>query len=60
MKLLAENKKPPHPKTDSDDPIHREPASPGPQLVPGEGLEPSHTCVRQILSLLRLPFRHPG
>ena len=29
-------------------------------LVPGEGLEPSHTRVRQILSLLRLPFRHPG
>ena len=29
-------------------------------LVPEEGLEPSHTRVRQILSLLRLPFRHSG
>ncbi len=28
--------------------------------MPGEGLEPSHPCGRQILSLLRLPFRHPG
>ena len=30
------------------------------QLVPEEGLEPSRTCVRQILSLLRLPLRHSG
>src|SRR5271165_5837249 len=22
------------------------------------GLEPTHTCVREILSLVRLPFRH--
>ena len=29
-------------------------------MVPEEGLEPSHTHVRQILSLLRLPFRHSG
>ena len=28
--------------------------------MPEEGLEPSHTRVRQILSLLRLPFRHSG
>ena len=28
------------------------------RLVPEEGLEPSRTCVRQILSLLRLPLRH--
>ncbi len=31
-----------------------------PEMVPEEGLEPSHTHVRQILSLLRLPFRHSG
>ena len=30
------------------------------KMVPGEGVEPSHPCGRQILSLLRLPFRHPG
>ena len=30
------------------------------EMVPEEGLEPSHTHVRQILSLLRLPFRHSG
>ena len=30
------------------------------RMVPEEGLEPSHTHVRQILSLLRLPFRHSG
>ena len=30
------------------------------QMVPGEGVEPSHPFGRQILSLLRLPFRHPG
>ena len=30
------------------------------RLVPEEGLEPSRTCVRQILSLLRLPLRHSG
>ena len=29
-------------------------------MVPGEGVEPSHPFGRQILSLLRLPFRHPG
>ncbi len=29
-------------------------------MVPEEGLEPSRTCVRQILSLLRLPLRHSG
>lgn len=29
-------------------------------MVPGEGVEPSHPRGRQILSLLRLPFRHPG
>ena len=29
-------------------------------VVPEEGLEPSRTCVRQILSLLRLPLRHSG
>ena len=29
-------------------------------LVPGAGLEPARTRVRQILSLLRLPLRHPG
>ena len=30
------------------------------RLVPEEGLEPSRTRVRQILSLLRLPLRHSG
>ena len=30
------------------------------RMVPGEGVEPSHPFGRQILSLLRLPFRHPG
>ncbi len=30
------------------------------KLVPGGGLEPPRCCHRQILSLLRLPFRHPG
>jgi hypothetical protein len=28
--------------------------------VPVEGLEPTLTCVKQILSLSRLPFRHTG
>ena len=28
--------------------------------VPVEGLEPPLTCVKQILSLSRLPFRHTG
>lgn len=28
--------------------------------MPGEGVEPSWYCYRQILSLVRLPFRHPG
>ena len=32
----------------------------GAKLVPEEGLEPSRTRVRQILSLLRLPLRHSG
>ena len=30
------------------------------RMVPEEGLEPSRTFVRQILSLLRLPLRHSG
>ena len=30
------------------------------EMVPGEGVEPSRHRWRQILSLLRLPFRHPG
>ena len=30
------------------------------ERVPEEGLEPSCPCGRQILSLVRLPFRHPG
>lgn len=29
-------------------------------MVPRAGLEPAQTCVRRILSPLRLPFRHPG
>ena len=29
-------------------------------MVPVEGLEPPLTCVKQILSLSRLPFRHTG
>lgn len=29
-------------------------------LVPAVGLEPTLTCVKQILSLSRLPFRHAG
>lgn len=29
-------------------------------MVPGEGVEPSHPYGYQILSLMRLPFRHPG
>lgn len=28
--------------------------------VPGKGLEPPLPCDNQILSLARLPFRHPG
>lgn len=28
--------------------------------MPVEGLEPPLTCVKQILSLSRLPFRHTG
>jgi hypothetical protein len=28
--------------------------------VPGAGVEPARCCHRQILSLVRLPFRHPG
>ena len=30
------------------------------RMVPEEGLEPPRCCHRQILSLLRLPFRHSG
>ena len=30
------------------------------EVVPGEGVEPSCPCGREILSLVRLPFRHPG
>ncbi len=29
-------------------------------LVPGTGIEPAHSCERQILSLLRLPIPPPG
>ena len=29
-------------------------------MVPEEGLEPSRSFLRQILSLLRLPLRHSG
>ena len=29
-------------------------------VVPEEGLEPTWYRYRQILSLVRLPFRHPG
>jgi hypothetical protein len=29
-------------------------------LVPEAGLEPARCCHRQILSLVRLPFRHSG
>ena len=29
-------------------------------MVPGAGLEPARLKRQQILSLLRLPFRHPG
>ena len=29
-------------------------------MVPKAGLEPARSCLRQILSLLRLPFRHSG
>ena len=29
-------------------------------LVQEMGLEPTHCCQRQILSLMRLPFRHAG
>ena len=29
-------------------------------MVPGEGLEPSLSNEKRILSPLRLPFRHPG
>ena len=32
----------------------------GQKRVPVEGLEPPLTCVKQILSLSRLPFRHTG
>ncbi len=28
--------------------------------VPGTGIEPAHSCERQILSLLRLPIPPPG
>ena len=29
-------------------------------MVPGAGLEPTLPCGKEILSLQRLPFRHPG
>ena len=29
-------------------------------LMPVAGLEPARGCPRQILSLMRLPFRHTG
>lgn len=29
-------------------------------LVPGRGLEPPQMLLRQLLRLVRLPFRHPG
>lgn len=29
-------------------------------MVPGRGLEPPWDCSRQLLRLVRLPFRHPG
>jgi hypothetical protein len=29
-------------------------------MVPEAGLEPARCCHRQILSLVRLPFRHSG
>ncbi|KKS33493.1 MAG: hypothetical protein UU96_C0022G0001, partial [Parcubacteria group bacterium GW2011_GWC2_42_13] len=29
-------------------------------LVPGVGLEPTWDCSRNILSVVRMPFRHPG
>lgn len=29
-------------------------------VVPGVGIEPTRPCGQQILSLPRLPFRHPG
>jgi hypothetical protein len=32
----------------------------GAMLVPGAGFEPAHPFGYQILSLMRLPFRHPG
>ena len=31
-----------------------------PELVPAEGLEPTHCCQYWILSPARLPFRHAG
>ena len=30
------------------------------KMVPGAGVEPASSIEGQILSLLRLPFRHPG
>ncbi len=30
------------------------------RMVPGRGLEPPWDCSRQLLRLMRLPFRHPG
>lgn len=41
------------------DPPLQDPANP-PCGLPKEGFEPSRGCPRQILSLLRLPFRHFG
>ena len=35
-------------------------SSPSEDWCPGRDLNPPRDCSRQILSLLRLPFRHPG
>ena len=43
-----------------ENPDHAPDSSAAHKMVPGEGIEPSRYCYRQILSLLRLPFRHPG
>ena len=29
-------------------------------MVPGAGIEPARSCLRQILSLVRLPISPPG
>ena len=40
--------------------INKERRSNDRRLVPGVGIEPTRPCGQQILSLPRLPFRHPG